>query len=151
MKNSKGISLITLVITIIVLIILASIPIIVSDDSADRTEKASFDTEKLELKKALTQRYANYLQNENASPLIGIAVKTEAEAKQMLINLGRDLTTIEQSEFDKIFKYSDSKAEYYRILEKEDVMALGIKNVNNMIEYSYVVNYALPEVIGPVK
>lgn len=167
MKNCKGVSMITLIITIIVIIILSSVAIVVSNNGIDMANEAKFQNEKREIKQALTSRFAGYLRNEDLYPIEGIALQSafneglsDEERKQQVLNeivthlkgLGRYTVDTDEvkNEIEKMLQDNINHIEYTRIIGATEMLALGLTNVGSEINYEYVVNYYSSDVIGPI-
>ncbi len=167
MKNNQGISMITLIITIVVILILSGIAIVVSESGIDMAIDARYQNEKKELQSAVTSRFAGYLRNSQTYPLEGASVeaifdetlskedkKTRAmtEIINYLKSLGR--TTAEtaevKSEIEQILGDNINHIKYTRIIGSTEMLSLGLSNLNSDINYNYIVNYYSADVIGPI-
>lgn len=155
MKNARGISIITLIITIIVMIILASIVYIVGNDGMETADSAKYYNEKKSLQEAMQARFSGYVVNKNANPLEG-TVLDEWSADSIIAHLKsidrKEAETTENRE--EIIKFVDGNvnhAEYTRIINYYDMLALEIANVSHKTNYSYIVNYHSLDIIGPIK
>lgn len=166
MKNSKGISLTSLVIMIIVIIILSSIVFVISNDGMEMSEQARYKNEIKELQTAITSRFSGYCRNEVAFPLEGTAIDisdgdTADQITEKIINAliasGRYAHSIDMTEENvmpaKIKKFVEDNIDnisYTRILNPQDWIAIGLNSVSGNANYSYIVNYYSTDVIGPV-
>lgn len=124
MRNKKGISLITLIITIVVLIILASISIFVGYEY--NINKANFTkiyNEMKEVSNAIQERQVENRLDNTIYPLVG-----------------KKLTTTDTIEINGV-TYGDG---YYLVTPEEMASSLGLSNVTR----DYVVNYSTGEVIS---
>lgn len=167
MKNNQGISMITLIITIVVIIILSSIAIVVSENGIDMAIDARYQNERKELQSAVTSRFAGYLRNSQTYPLEGASVeaifdetlsneekKSQAttEIVDYLKNLGRYTAETDEvkNEIGKILEDNINHVKYTRIIGSTEMLSLGITNLNSDINYNYIVNYYSADVIGPI-
>ena len=153
MKNSKGISMITLIITMVVMIILASIVLIAGDDSMETADRAKIGTEKKSLQEAIQSRFAGYMRNSATYPLVGATVNSDVdEIVDYLEEIGREdaKKSSTKSEIEAFLEKNINNEEYNRIINYSDMLALEMKNVSNAIEYSYIVNYYSLDVVGPI-
>lgn len=124
MRNKKGISLITLIITIVVLIILASISIFVGYEY--NINKANFTkiyNEMKEVSSAIQERQVENRLDNTIYPLVG-----------------KKLTTADAIEINGV-TYGEG---YYLVTPEEMASSLGLSNVTR----EYIVNYSTGEVIS---
>lgn len=124
MRNKKGISLITLIITIVVLIILASISIFVGYEY--NINKATFTkiyNEMKEVSSAIQERQVENRLDNTIYPLVG-----------------KELNEDDAIEINGV-KYGTG---YYLVTPKEMASSLGLSNVTR----EYIVNYSTGEVIS---
>ena len=124
--NNSGISMISLVITIIAVVILSAIVIRVGLSGIDLSNETRMSAERKEIESAIETRYADYSINPDLYPLIGKEVSVS------------DLSNISGINVENI--------EYIRILDKRDLQNLGIKNTTGA---SYIVDYMSSKVFGP--
>lgn len=115
-KNNKGVTLVMLVITIIVVLILAGITIDLSIDSINLTTENQDTSEMLMIQHAIQERYVECLETNNELLLVGTKV---------------DLTITNKNN-DDYYKYNLSTKEN---LEKLGVTGEGIKNFKFIINY----------------
>lgn len=154
MKNSKGISMVTLIITIIVMLILSSIVFVVSNDGRERANDAKYYNEKKLLQEAAQTRFASHMRNSNSYPLEGTSLKTSlSDVVLQLETLGcENVDTAEVK--DMITDFLDKNqnhAEYNRIISYSDMLALEMTNITYTTSYFYIINYYSLDVIGPIK
>lgn len=144
-KSQNGITLIALVVTIIVLIILASIGIgELSNNNEDvaQTKNTIALSELSKVQQAVIENYLKYVQLKNDSFLTKVGKKIEDETEYNEINnefkeiSGKDLKLGFNTDIDK---------SYYK-LSGEDLKALGLENIHN--NDVYVVNYSTGEVFN---
>ena len=121
LKEDKGITLIALIITIIVLIILAAIGVKAGRDSIRASKDNRLLTELDMVQHAVFERYAKYKLVNNTSYLVGTVV-SYSEAK---------------STADKMKVVLPQDATYYK-LTPSDLKSLGLEES----EYEYIVNYS---------
>lgn len=147
MKNNKGISLITLVITIVIMVILISVVMSSGIESVKEANLTKIDNEIKSLKEAVNDRLVNYERNENLYPLIGVKVG------ESVFDYIRTIENLSSNEINEIISeissnYNDETMEYYRLVGKEDAIKLGVENID--VEHSYIVDYYNCKVYGPV-
>lgn len=70
-KNNKGVTLVILIVTIIVLFIIAGVTITGSIDSIDQTIDSQDTSEMLIIQHAIKQRYTEYIETNGKTKLIG--------------------------------------------------------------------------------
>lgn len=139
-KSQKGITLMALVITIIVLLIIAGIgigEIIGNSGDINQTEDALSLSELNKIQQAVIETYLKYKQLNNESILIG----TPEE-----YNIAEGyLSEIKPDESLKVDNLNDVEYKYYR-LTKENLEQLGLENIHN--DDNYIVNYSTGEVFN---
>lgn len=147
MKNQKGITLMGLVITIILIIILASIGLGASVNMVDnvgKSQNAEALADLAKIQQAIFEVYTKYMQTKNESVLIGTKMSyNEAKAvEQEFKNLenGENISLKQNT-----YNLDNAKPEecYYR-LDKEQLIELGMNQVKDNAEY--IVNYSTGEV-----
>lgn len=124
MKSNKGITLTSLVITIIILIIIASISIASTID-LNATGEDIIQAELTVIQNAILQRYSKYTVTKNSSILVGDSVSALTESDWSSLGI-TDRTN-------------------YKQLSASSFSDLGISDYNT--EYFYVVNYTNGDVI----
>lgn len=161
MKNNEGINLIALILTIIVMIIIAGVAISNVPEAYQKAQQAKELTENSEVKKAITNRYGDYVRNGTAHPLIGDVIPsnfvTTEEIRTYLITLfksenrslmgNRDDMTFEE-ELDAFLARNVNLMNYTRILRHSDAVNLDIGSIS--INSVFLVNYFTTDVIGPI-
>ena len=138
MKNSKGVTLIVLVITIIVLLIIAGISINLGIDSLDDSVDKKLKSELILVQQACIVEYTKakqlgYLENITVKPdnFIGTEISIS------------DLPDFENNSDEWLLEEEPSeKYKEYFELDPEDLDKLGILDS----EYTYIVNYYTGEV-----
>ena len=145
LKEEKGITLIALIITIIVLIILAGVSIgeISSrKNSVNESKDTTAFSELTKIQQAVMETYLKYKQFRNINVLKGIQM-TYADTVS-------EFNQLESTESLKVLSYdenSETKPEiYYYKLQKEHLTEMGLNNINNDDEY--IVNYSSGEVFN---
>lgn len=134
MKNNKGITLIALIITIVVLSILSSI-VIISVKEKNGIQKEAKDSKKLlelqEVQQAVLETYIKYKQTENTDYLIGIQCNSKSDINTYA---GEEAKILKDSEYTN----------YYILKDEEDFKKIGIDRVSDF----YIVNYTTGEVLN---
>lgn len=164
MKNNKGISLVTLIVMILVMIILAAITIRSTMIGYEKSLEAKAGAEREQVRKAMNGKFADNQVNGTANPLVGLLIpKENMDTEEAVVNYLCDklkddymkfvnIEAVEQEkQRDSIIKFvSDNfeDMEYTRILEYSDLINLGLENTN--LNAVYVVNYYSSDVIGPI-
>lgn len=137
MKSNKGVTLISLVITIIVLLILSGIGITMGTNMISTSQDKKLISELNMVQHAILEQYAKYQTTKDTS-YIKIGNKMElADVKDIASNMGIELANIPDS-------YSNK--DYYK-LDKLSLLKIGIENT----EDEYIVNYISGEVINNTK
>ena len=139
-KSQKGITLMALVITIIVLLIIAGIgigEIIGNNGDINQTKDALALSELKKIQQAVIETYLKYKQLNNESVLIGIPVEYE--------NAQLYLSEVKPGEDLKVNNLNEAEYKYYE-LTKENLKTLGLENIHN--DDKYYVNYSTGEVFN---
>ncbi len=137
-KNQKGVTIVSLVITVIVLMIVAGIGVKVGTDQITKTKDNTVVSELSMVQHAILEQYTKYKTTKNANYLVGNMVSGE-ELNSITSTLGVTLVTIPSS-------YSEKERAYYK-LDKASLLEIGIKNTDD----EYVVNYISGEVMNITK
>ncbi len=132
-ENQKGITVVSLLITVIVLIILSGIGIKIGTDSIKASRDGKLASELSMVQHAVLEQYTKYQTTKDITYLVGNKVKQE-EMTQIAKNLNITLVNIPQ-------KYTNK--DYYR-LDKASLLQIGIENTDD----EYIVNYVSGEVIN---
>lgn len=140
-KSQKGITLMALVVTIIILLIIAGIGIgEIAGNAGDinQTEDAMVLSELKKVQQAVLETYIKYKQLENDKVLIGTRVDYNVAQEE--------LRKIKSGEILKA--NSDQSIVEYRYfkLNKNNLNSLGLDNIHNNDEY--IVNYSTGEVFN---
>lgn len=157
-KNNSGISLITLVITIIVMIILTSIFVSTGLNSLNEAKDSEVKNEIYNLKQAVVTKFTSYQKNDENVTLIGTYAKSKWPDSSDCID--KVIPTLEYDEEDtpddkiaKAERVSNSiKAdydEYVMIIKSEDMKKLGLDSVSE--KNVYIVDYYMGAVYGPIE
>lgn len=139
-NNQKGITLIALVITIIVLIIIAGISIgqiSGRNNSINESEEKTAFSELTKIQQAIIERYIKYKQFGNKNVLIGEELDYD--------DAQTALTQVKNGEQLKVDNRDSAEYKYYK-LNKGSLKLLGLENIHNSDEY--IVNYSTGEVFN---
>lgn len=139
-NNQKGITLVALVITIIVLMILAGIgigQIFGEKNSISESKEETAFSELTKIQQAIIEKYIKYQQFKNKNILIGEEIDyNDAQTA---------LAQIKSNEELKVSNRDGVEFQYYK-LTVENLKILGLENIHNNDEY--IVNYATGEVMN---
>lgn len=136
MKSNKGITLIALVITMIILLILGGISFTVGNNMIEEAQDKKLVSELNMVQHAILEQYAKYKTTKDASYIVGNKMEL-AEVKNIANSIGIELGNIPDSYANK---------DYYK-LDKLSLLKIGIENT----EDEYIVNYISGEVINNTK
>ncbi len=136
LKNQRGITIISLVITIIVLIIVSGIGITMGTEAITTSQDSKLTSELLMVQHAVLEQYTKYQTTKDIAYLVGNKMEKE-EVQQVAENLGVTLVAIPQN-----YSHQD----YYR-LDKASLRQIGIQDTDD----EYIVNYISGEVINITK
>lgn len=142
-KKEKGITMIALVITIIVLLILATITITTGVINTKGTKDVVLEAELKMIHHAVLERYTKWKVTKKDDALVGKAIENSQKVQEIL-----DKTT----SGEKVKVNYDSlegipiENRYYEMDEK-DLEQIGVKKA----KYNYIVNYRTGEVINKTK
>lgn len=128
MKNQKGITLITLVITIVVMVIIAGVATYSGIESIKLAQITSFKAE-LEM----IQAKVNVIYEKR---------KTNSEEKEYYDKLGQDITVINEETLSQVL--ADSSKEGFRYFSKEDLSSIDLDDIKQDV----IINYDTCEVIS---
>lgn len=155
LKNNKGISLITLILTIIVILILTAIFLSTGLDSIFEAKNSKNANEIAQLKSAVSDRFNSHLKNEDTVTLVGKLAKntyTSDECISKIIStLDFEKSTDEEknTEKNKISNnISRDYEKYVMIIEAGDMAQLGLENYSKTNRY--IVDYYTGMVYGPI-
>ncbi len=147
MKNDKGITLVALVISVIVLLILAVIGIGASSGTKGNIKKSKsqiYLAELSEVEQAILELYIKYQQTGNENVLVGTRIlRTEAESGLRTITekVSGSTTTLKGKNYTSVNQEGFNASDYYYKLQEADFLKMGIKNVESI----YIVNYSTGE------
>ena len=116
--NEKGVTLVALIITIIILLILAGVSITIGSFSIDNYKNKTLESEIRMVQTAVMSQYEKYIAIKDASLLVGEQCS-------------------ESGDINAITKE-------YNLLEPEDLEKIGMENPKD----TYIVNYKTGEVIN---
>ena len=146
-ENNKGITLMALIITIIVLMIITGIGIGASTGmrgNINESKEVMATAELSKIQQAVLENYIKYKQLNQERFLYGVKI-TFAEAKTEFENLGLNGNeTLKVSSYDGISE-ADPSLFYYK-LDKMHLKEMGLQNINNNDQY--IVNYSSGEVFN---
>lgn len=157
MKKNRGITIITLVITITVILILTSIFIATGIDALNESKKAEIENEIYQLKQAISARYTSYIKNDGDISLLGDSPNNKWVNADECIN-----TVISVLRFEDDLSPEDEEAKkqkvrdeilrdyntYVKIIDSGDKLKLGLENYSD--DKVYVVDYFTGSVYGPI-
>lgn len=133
LKKQKGITLVSLVITIIILLIISSIGINFGINGINSTKDSKLEAELNMVQHAVLEQYAKYKTTKDIVYLVGNKV-SEEQLKDITSELGITLVNIPDT-------YSNK--DYYK-LDKASLNEIGIRDTYD----EYIVNYISGEVIN---
>lgn len=137
---NKGITLIILVITIIVLMILAGTTVIIGFNIIEQTNKEDLNMQLAMVNNSVLEQYTKYIRSKDASYLIGTKYGVTDNYIHTVTNkIGVNLISIPNS-------YSEDLKCYYQLSDVQ-LKQIGIENS----KYTYIVNYLTGEVINETK
>ena len=135
-KNQRGITILTLAITVAVLAILFAVSVSLGDVSVNETKDSKLTTDLNIVQHAVIEQYSKFKLTKNISYLAGTKMESN-EINDIANQLGINLVKIPDT-------YSN--ADYYK-LSLQDLASIGIENA----EDEYIVNYVTGEVINITK
>ena len=146
MKNQKGITLIALVVTIIVILIIASVSIYTGTSAIqDSKDQANISEIKM-LKQVILETYTKYMTTKDVNIIKGEPIYY-ADVQEVVNDINNDsdeIVTLKMFNYDSIY-FSSEIPIYYFILNQDDLKQMGVTTSNNNI---YIVNYYTGEVIN---
>lgn len=142
-RNNKGITLIALVITIVVLLIIASITIVGGIEGADTAAENKLLSELDMVQHAVLQRYIKVQMTKEDVPG---QIMNEIDDVNRTVNLINETLEDGNKISLKINEYTtnNDKYQYYYELTPDTLKDLGITNAQD----TYIVNYSTGEVIN---
>ena len=154
-KNNKGVTLLALIITVVVMLILTGITVNLSYTSVSKIRSNKLEADLQIVRQAVVERYqmartANKLHVNKNDEQISFWVGKQIEASKIslpsykdgeeILGLNNFKTQIEAN----TIQYQE---DYYYRLTKEDLKSLGIEDN----KYTYVVNYKTAEVYNETR
>lgn len=137
MKENKGITLISLIVTLIVMSIIAAITVttIKKDNNTVKETKSSMKVYELQqIQQTIFENYIKYMQTKNEDYMVGTQCTSLAELTQF------------ETELDITFKDTEGEGykDYYYLDSEEALKKLGITGTKDR----YLVNYKTGEVLN---
>lgn len=145
LKSEKGVTLIALVLTVVIILILAGIGTYSGVSSLTKSEDSKLSSELLMVQHAALETYTKYIatnkvvQNEEA-----LAGEKLTGNEDYIVNSNGTYYFKYESEDNKIKLKDNDISNYYLIFTKDEFQKLGITNATD----SYVVNYKTGEVMN---
>ena len=137
---NKGITLITLIITFIVLMILAGTATIIGSDMVEKTKQQDLNRQLTMVNNAILEQYTKYIKTKDTSYLIGTKYqKADNYMQEIISKIGVELIQIPNS-------YAEDLKSYYQ-LSVSQLNQIGVQDS----KYTYIVNYLTGEVINETK
>ena len=148
LKSQKGITILTLVFTISVILIIASIVINSSLKGVNEANEAKIAQEITNLRNAVTDRMINYERNELSFPPVGEIIGDRVfEYVDDIEGIDADTATSIKNAISQ--NYSSETSRFFRIVSGADAIRLGVEGIDNARRY--IVDYVGLEVYGPLK
>ena len=137
---NKGITLITLIITCIVIMILVGATTIVGFDIVEKAEQQETNKQLAAVGNAVLEQYTKYIKTKDTTYLIGTKYKkTDSYIQETINKVGIELVQIPSN-------YAEDLTSYYQ-LSTLQLKQMGIEDS----KYTYIVNYLTGEVINQTK
>lgn len=142
MKQEHGVTMISLVITIIVIILLVTIVLSTGTLGIFEAQNTKNDIEIRNLKDAVANRMIQNERNPEKYPLIG----NKIDDLESFLNYADNLS---DEEVEKIIQnLTIEKLEYYRIIDGNEATSLGVKSIAS--SNYYVIDYLSGNVYGSI-
>ncbi|MCI8272490.1 MAG: hypothetical protein HFJ55_00200 [Clostridia bacterium] len=154
MKNSNGITLIALAITIIIMMIIASVSIYVGNSNIKDAIENKQLAELGMIQQTVLEAYTKYQMTRNEAILVGEVVPYETvesllkeigEEPKIMRQAGTGMIDPDGNIIDSIYYDEPIECEYYR-MSADSLKKLGITETDE--EVTYIVNYSTGEVIN---
>lgn len=129
-KNNKGITIVALILTVVLLIIIAGVSVGIGDNAVETTVEADLISELNMVQHAILERYTKASLTKETLPGIDIALS--------------DVETIILTINDKTGNNIELKGKNYKLLDKVALKSLRFSNIKD----EYIVNYKTGEVIN---
>ena len=137
---NKGITLITLIITCIVIMILIGATTMVGFDIVEKAEQQETNKQLAAVGNAVLEQYTKYIKTKDTTYLIGTKYKkTDSYIQEIINKVGIELVQIPSN-------YAEDLTSYYQ-LSTLQLRQMGIEDS----KYTYIVNYLTGEVINQTK
>lgn len=157
MAKNKGITLLSVVITITATIILAAIFVSAGLDTLEESKVARINNEIGELKRAIATKYTLYNESNGEILLPGTPASTKwanpADCAEVAISTidFLEYTATEQQLKSNIVRNEISRDyEFFvKVVSSKDAEDLGAENITS--ENKYIINYNTGSVYGPIK
>lgn len=140
MRNS-GISLITVVVMVVVMIILSGIALTNGMDSVNEATDTKISVEISELKKAVADRMIEI----ETKPSIGMPGQKVDDIVEYIYYV-KDMETAQIQEF--IRGVDSENVDYYRLVDSVAAAALGVSSVQD--DHYFIVDYSTGKVYGTI-
>lgn len=146
MKNQKGITLIALVVTIIILLIIASVATYTGISSIQDSKNQSYISEVKMLQQVVVENYTKYLTTKDEKYLRGEPIDY-SDMEELEYNMNskssKENITLKMMDYGNVT--SSANPVYYYRLSENDLKEMEVSVVN---EDSYIINYYTGEVFN---
>ena len=137
-KENKGVTLVSLVITIVILIIIAGVSIYLGVENIYKVKDEILLAELEQVQHFVGESYINYMKTNNKNFLIGEKITDETQVADIAREIEVTLITIPNT-----YSSDEDERAYYEV-DPEALLNLGVENSQN----TYIVNYITGEVIN---
>lgn len=156
MTRNNGITLITLVIMIVVILILTSVFIATGIDALNESKNSEIANEIYQIEQAIAEKYVSYMKNDGNIALTGSAPSSKWTTMDECVDAVLLTLDFEDVSFeDKTMKvqkinndFTRDYDKFVKILYSGDMAKLGLENFSD--DNVYVVNYYTGSVYGPI-
>lgn len=139
--NNKGITLLSVVIMVVIMIILASVALTGGMDSVKEATDTKVEIEIAEIKKAVADKMIE-IETDSTAGMPGQKVPDISEYIYYIDNLENE----ELTEF--LSGLNDERVDYYRLVDSISAAALGVSSVQE--DHFFIVDYYTGKVYGTV-
>lgn len=154
--ENKGITLITVIVMISVILILSAIFLSTGMESLEESKKAEKENEIHQIKLAVVDRYTSYEKNDGSVSLIGTSAKNKwATSSECVNSIIPTLDFSSLSSDDKESKINRITSditrdydEFVMLINSGDMARLGVDKASDSL---YVVDYYTGSVYGPIE
>lgn len=154
--NNKGVTIITLIVTILVILILSSIFISVGLDSLNEAKETEIKNEMYQLKQAVINKYTSYEKNDGKIALVGTSALSKWGNKNECIEKVIATLQYEDESMDEIERRKARVSgeiardydEFVMLIDSDARVKLGLENSSDNV---YIVNYYTGSVYGPIE